>query len=147
MDENRMSLAGKPPARKGVDIRMAVMSSKVETVCSFREQAAFIKKYPGCRVLLDTRRKSQLHPATTILRNVSYEPNKVDWQVELCKSRHTFRGLEYYKLREGYKQRKGNKITSFLGDLNEQEKQLAQNTHNPETIADIYRDTWYEWMR
>lgn len=52
---------------------------------------------------------------------------------------HTFRGLEY-KLREGYKQRKWNKITSIFAVLNEQEKQLSQNTRNPESIADIYRD-------
>jgi hypothetical protein len=53
--------------------------------------------------------------------------------------KHSFRGLEY-KLREGYKQRKWNKITSILAVLDEQEQQLSQNTRNPEAIADVYRD-------
>lgn len=53
--------------------------------------------------------------------------------------KHAFRGLEY-KLREGYKQRKWNKITSIFAVLNEQEKQISQNTRNPEAIADVYRD-------
>ncbi len=53
--------------------------------------------------------------------------------------KHSFRGLEY-KLREGYKQRKWNKITSILAVLDEQEKQLSQNARNPDAIADVYRD-------
>lgn len=51
---------------------------------------------------------------------------------------HTFRGLEC-KLREGYKQRKWNKITSIVVVLDEQDKQLSKNTCNLDAIADVYR--------
>lgn len=52
--------------------------------------------------------------------------------------KHSFRGLEY-KLREGYKQRKWNKINSIIAVLDEQDKQSSQNTRNPEAIADSYQ--------
>jgi hypothetical protein len=51
---------------------------------------------------------------------------------------HSFRGLEH-KLKDGYKQRKANKLNGLNSVLEEQDRQYAKKVKNEALLADIYR--------